>query len=154
VTAASQMIKRRIRITHIPSGTVLAEGPLGWGITPFEGNLYIREQHLRTNALRLNAIPGFCPYKFLYIWLDLCLPGHQTSRNLGWKYVVPNPLFPFIAFRTALPRAHPELRVEEFTTFGEGERPFPPRNVTRQCERRARNETDEPGPHLAAFCIP
>jgi hypothetical protein len=27
---------------------------------------------------------------------------------------VPNPLFPVIAFRTALPRVHPELRVEEF----------------------------------------
>ena len=25
-----------IRITHLPSGTRLAEGPLGWGITPFE----------------------------------------------------------------------------------------------------------------------
>jgi len=28
-------------------------------------------------------------------------------------YVLPNPLFPFIWFRTALPRTHPELRIEE-----------------------------------------
>ena len=31
---------------------------------------------------------------------------------LGWKYVVPNPLLPFIAFRVAVPGTHPELLVE------------------------------------------
>lgn len=36
------MAKKFIRITHRASGTKLAEGPVGWGITPFEGNLYIR----------------------------------------------------------------------------------------------------------------
>jgi hypothetical protein len=31
---------------------------------------------------------------------------------LGWRYVVPNPLLPFIAFRAAVPRAHPDLEIE------------------------------------------
>jgi hypothetical protein len=32
-----------IRLTHAPSGTILEEGPKGFGdITPFEGNFYIR----------------------------------------------------------------------------------------------------------------
>ena len=30
-----------VRIKHRESGTVLADGPLGWGITPFEGNAMI-----------------------------------------------------------------------------------------------------------------
>jgi len=29
--------------------------------------------------------------------------------NLGWKYWLPNPLLPFIWFRTAVPRNHDEL---------------------------------------------
>ena len=29
---------KQIRITHSPSGEVIAEGPLGWGIKSFEGN--------------------------------------------------------------------------------------------------------------------
>ena len=104
---------------------MLAEGPLGWGITSFEGNLYIRAR--RTDAIKLNLVPGFCPYKFLYVWMDLRLPGEAVSRNIGWKCVIPNPLFPFIAFRTALPRAHPELRVEEFSAVAE---PVPPGRST------------------------
>ena len=103
----------RIRIRHRASGTLLAEGPKGWGITPFEGNLYIGRKHLRTDAFRANYIPGLCIYKFLYVWLDLRLPGEAPLRNLGWMYWLPNPLFPFIAFRVAVPRSHPELLVEE-----------------------------------------
>jgi hypothetical protein len=63
---------RSVRITHRSSGEVIAEGPLGlWGITPFEGNLYIRRKYLRTSHLRPNWVPGLCIYKFLYVWLDL-----------------------------------------------------------------------------------
>ena len=102
-----------IRITHRPSGTVLAEGPLGWGITPFEGNLYIRRKHLRTGNLRPNFIPGFCFYKFLYVWLDLHVENDRRSRFLGWMYWLPNPLLPFIWFRVAVPRSHPEIEVRE-----------------------------------------
>ncbi len=103
----------RIRIRHRSSGTLLAEGPKGWGITPFEGNLYIGRKHLRTDAFRPNYIPGLCIYKFLYVWLDLRLPGEAPLRSVGWRYWLPNPLFPFIAFRVAVPRSHPELLIEE-----------------------------------------
>ncbi|MCH8029691.1 MAG: hypothetical protein IH874_07155 [Candidatus Dadabacteria bacterium] len=108
------MAKKFVRITHTPSGTKLAEGPLGWGITPFEGNFYIRRKHLLTDAFKPNYIPGFCPYKFFYVWMDLHLGDDTKVRSLGWLYWLPNPLLPFIAFRLGLPRHHPELEVEEF----------------------------------------
>ena len=108
------MSKKFVRITHAPSGTVLAEGPIGWGITPFERNLYIRRKYLLTDGFKLNFIPGFCPYKFLYVWLDLKLEDGVKVKNLGWKYWLPNPLFPFIWYRVGIPRSHPDLLVEEF----------------------------------------
>lgn len=50
-----------IRITHRSTGEVIAEGPLGFrGITPFEGNLYIRRKCLKTKYLRPNWVPGLC----------------------------------------------------------------------------------------------
>ena len=107
------MPHRSIRITHRESGTVIAEGPRGWGITPFEGNLYIGRRHLRTDRFRPNYIPGFCPYKFLYVWLDFVTPDGVRERNVGWMYWLPNPLLPFIWYRVALPRRHPGLLVEE-----------------------------------------
>ena len=108
------MAKKHIRITHQPSGTTLAEGPLGWGITPFEGNLYISRKYLLTDGFKPNFVPGLCSYKFLYVWLDLQLESGQKVKNLGWKYWLPNPLFPFIWYRVGLPRSHPELLLEEF----------------------------------------
>ncbi len=108
------MAKKHIRITHRPSRIVLAEGPVGWGITPFEGNYYIRRRHLRTDRLKPNYLPGLCPYKFLYVWLDLKLGDGLRSKNLGWLYWLPNPLLPFIWFRVALPGSHEELEVTEF----------------------------------------
>ena len=108
------MAKKHIRIIHKPSGLKLAEGPLGWGITPFEGNLYISRKYLLTDGLKVNFIPGLCSYKFLYVWLDLHLGSGQKVINIGWKYLLPNPLFPFIWYRVGLPRSHPELLLEEF----------------------------------------
>ncbi|MEE9166189.1 MAG: hypothetical protein V3U24_01795 [Candidatus Neomarinimicrobiota bacterium] len=105
---------RFIRITHIPSGTKLAEGPVGWGITPFEGNLYVRRKYLLTESFRPNFHLGFCPYKFLYVWLDLVLNDKTKIKDIGWFYWLPNPLFPFVAFRVGLPGNHPELQVEQF----------------------------------------
>jgi uncharacterized protein (DUF427 family) len=103
-----------IRLTHVPSGTLLAEGPKGFGgITPFEGNFYIRRKFLRTDALKINGIPGLCPYKFLYVWMDLKLEGRDPTKYLGWLYWLPNPLMPFIWWRVALPGNHPEVLVEE-----------------------------------------
>ncbi len=107
------MPKKHIRISHRTSGTTLAEGPVGWGITPFEGNYYISRKFLRTGDFKPNYIPGLCFYKFLYVGLNLRV-GDETFRNLGWKYWLPNPLFPFIWFRVAVPRHHPELLVEEY----------------------------------------
>lgn len=91
----------------------IAEGPLGWGITPFEGNLYISRKYLQTDGFKPNFIPGLCPYKFLYVWLDLELPDGEKVKNLGWMYWLPNPLFPFIWYRVGVPQDHPELLVEE-----------------------------------------
>ncbi len=113
------MGQKTVRITHQPSGVVIAEGPIGWGITPFEGNYYIRGKHLRTDRFHPNYIPGLCPYKFLYVWLDLHLPDGERSRSLGWLYWLPNPLFPFIWYRVedklteALVKAGVMVPVEE-----------------------------------------
>ena len=108
------MPKKFVRITHVPSGVTLAEGPIGWGITPFEGNFYIRRKYLLTDGFKPNSIPGFCSYKFLYIWMDLELDKKKVARSLGWLYWLPNPLFPFIWYRIGLPMSHPELHIEEF----------------------------------------
>src|SRR5258708_19487828 len=67
---------RSIRITHRSSGEVIAEGPLGfWGITPFEGNLYISRKCLKTGYLRPNWVPELSIYKFLYFSPNLRLPN-------------------------------------------------------------------------------
>ena len=105
--------RKIVRITHGPTGTPIAEGPIGWGITPWEGNFYIRRRYLKTGGFRPNFIPGICLYKFLYVWMDLRLVTGQKVRGLGWLYWIPNPLLPFIWFRVAVPRQHPELVVEE-----------------------------------------
>jgi uncharacterized protein (DUF427 family) len=101
-----------VRITYRPSNTVLAEGPLGWGITPFEGNFYVRRKYLKSGAFRVSFIPGLCVYKFLYIWLNLQLPSGDQERNIAWLYWFPNPLLPFIWYRVALPGNHPHLEVQ------------------------------------------
>jgi len=46
--------------------------------------------------------------------MDLHLGNNQRVHNLAWKYWLPNPLFPFIWFRVALPRTHPEIEIEEY----------------------------------------
>ena len=108
-----QKSKTRVRIRHAPSGILLADGVKGWDMMPFEGNLYIRKRCLKTEAFRLNFIPGICPYKGLYFWMDLRLSGQVTVHSIAWLYWLPNPLFPFIWFRVALPGQHPDLEIEE-----------------------------------------
>ncbi|MEM7157324.1 MAG: hypothetical protein AAF799_31045 [Myxococcota bacterium] len=113
------MAKRSIRIIHRPSGAVIAEGPRGWAITPFEGNYYVSRRCLRQGRFRASFIPGLCFYKFLYLWLHYEPPGatkQERSDMLGWIYVLPNPLFPFIAFRVAVPGQHPDIAIAEFET--------------------------------------
>jgi len=103
-----------VRITHKITKEVLAEGPIGLGVTPFEGNFYIQNRYLKTNGFKINYIPGLCIYKFLYVWMDYRYEGKRESPGLGWKYWLPNPLLPFIWFRVALPDGHPDLEVERF----------------------------------------
>lgn len=105
---------RLVRITHVPSGIVVAEGPLGWGITPFEGNYYIGRRYLKA-AFRPNFIPGFCFYKFFYTWMDLLVPGGRAPMA-GWLYWLPNPLLPFIWYRVGIAGADPAFAVERLTT--------------------------------------
>ncbi len=105
---------KNVRIRHRDTGLLLADGPLGWGITPFEGNFYIAKKYLKTDRFRANYVPGVCFYKFLYVWKDLHLDQGRRVRNLAWMYWLPNPLLPFIWFRTAVPRTHPEIEVEEY----------------------------------------
>ena len=57
-------------------------------------------------------IPGICPYKFLYMWLDLDLGDAGMEKMLGWIYWLPNPLLPFLMFRVALPGHHDTLNIE------------------------------------------
>lgn len=104
--------RRWVRISHKATGTALAEGPIGWSITPFEGNFYIRRKFLQTNGFKVNFIPALCSYKFFYVWMDLLLATGERIRNIGWLYWLPNPIFPFIWFRVALPQHHPELSIE------------------------------------------
>ena len=103
---------RTIRITHKPSNTLLAEGPLGWGITPFEGNYYVRRQYLKTDGFKINYLPGLCIYKFFYVWMNLVINGKTMEKNIAWLYWLPNPLLPFIWFRTAIPGGEASLDYE------------------------------------------
>ena len=84
---------------------------MGWGITPFEGNYYISRRYMKTAGFKVNFFPGICFYKFVYVWLNFTWPG-GISHNLGWLYWLPNPLLPFIWFRVAVPKNHPELSIE------------------------------------------
>jgi hypothetical protein len=103
-----------IQIRDRTTGILLAEGRKGWDITPFEGNYYIRTRCIRGAFFKCNYIPGICPYKGLYVSLDLQLPDKVGGKSLAWLYWLPNPLLPFIWFRVALPGSHPELLIEEF----------------------------------------
>lgn len=100
-----------ITIIHKPSGEVIARGNKGWGIFPFEGNYYISEKNLETNGFKMSWIPGICPYKFIYFWYHFRSENGDVFPMLGWKYWLPNPIFPFIAFRIAIPARHPDIEV-------------------------------------------
>ena len=107
-------MSRSVRIIHRRSGSLLAEGPLGWGITSFEGNYYVSRRYLRSGRFQPNFLPGVCFYKFLYVWMDLLLEDGSREKDLAWMYWLPNPVLPFIWFRVALPGSHPALVVERW----------------------------------------
>lgn len=106
------MDTRCIQIRHQPTGAIIASGPLGWGITHFEGNYYIRRRYLREGRFRADRIPGLCVYKGLYIGLDYIAPDQTVSKHLGWLYWLPNPLLPFVMFRVAVPGNDPLFAIE------------------------------------------
>lgn len=104
--------KKHITIRHKATGTVLAQGPRGWGIAPFEGNYYVQGKYLAREHFQHSAFPGICPYKGIYHWVNVTLPDGQTEGLIAWRYVVPNPLLPFIAFRVGIQGGHPALSYE------------------------------------------
>ncbi len=88
-----------VRIQPKSAGMLLAEGPTGWGVTPFEGKFYIARKYLKTDRFRTNYVPGVCIYKFLYAWMNIQLNDGKRVHNLGWLYWLSNPLLPFIWYR-------------------------------------------------------
>lgn len=105
--------KSIIRIIHQPSNELLAEGQEGWGMFAFEGNYYIARKNLKSEGFKFSGIPGLCPYKFIYFWYHFVSENGVKSPMLGWKYWLPNPLFPFIAFRIAVSARHPDIVIEK-----------------------------------------
>lgn len=106
-------MSKKIRIRLKETGELIAEGEKGWNIFPFEGNYYISKKALVSEGFKMSWIPGICPYKFLYFWYHFVSSEGKKHPMLAWKYWLPNPIFPFIAFRIAVPASHPELIVEE-----------------------------------------
>jgi len=119
------MTHKRLRITYLPTGTVLADGPRGvWNIFEFDAGYYIPWRYVRAkDAFRVNFLPGLCPYKGLYVGLNLNLPEGRGEWNLGWLYWLPNPLLPFIWYRLVLPVGHPALLIEEWEVTPAGQTP-------------------------------
>jgi len=102
-----------MKIIHRETDELIGEGARGWAITPFEWNLYIFGKALRTDGFKANYAPGLCYYKFLYVWLNFHRSDGRVDKFLGWRYWLPNPLFPFIWFRVAVSQNHPDLLVIE-----------------------------------------
>jgi hypothetical protein len=92
-----QRPQRRRRFESHTAGPVTSsrKGPVGWGITPFAGNWYISSKRLRTDGFLTTAILGLCPYKFVNLRRHFRVTNGDVTKNLGWRYVLPNPLFPF-----------------------------------------------------------
>lgn len=67
---SSMSTRRTVQIRDRRTGNVLAEGQRGWDITPLQGNLYLRSSCVRKELFRPNYVPGLCPYKGLYVWMD------------------------------------------------------------------------------------
>jgi len=107
-------VAKHIQILHRPSQTLLAQGQQGWDITPFEGNYYVRKKCLNGARFKLTAIPGLCPYKFIYLWMDIEIENHPDARFMAWKYVIPNPLLPFIWYRAGIYGNHPDIEIKAF----------------------------------------
>ncbi len=95
-----------VRIQHKGTGMLLEEGPLGWGITMFEGKFYIAKKYLKTDRFRTNYLPGLCIYKFLCAWMNLQINDGRRVQTLTWMYWLQNSLLPFIWFRNSRSYQH------------------------------------------------
>ena len=102
------------KIIHSPTGIIIAEGTTKDGLKSFEGNYYVKTKYFKPAIIKTNYVPGLCFYKFIYIWMDLILPDGGKVRNIGWKYIIPNPIFYIVIGRVGLPKNHPELSIEEY----------------------------------------
>jgi len=102
----------RFEIIHNGSGLILAEGAIS-ELKTLEGNFYIKSSLFKEGVMRINYLPGLCIYKFIYLWVDLVLPNEKRVRNIGWKYILPNPLFFTIIGRIGIPMNHPELLIKK-----------------------------------------
>jgi len=92
------MSHKTITITHRPTGVVLAQGPLGWGVTQFEGNYYVSRRHLKDGIFKPNFIPGLCPYKSsMYGWIS-CFPMEAQKRVWAGCTGCPIPFSPSFGF--------------------------------------------------------
>jgi hypothetical protein len=85
----------------------------GWTTATEAGVWYIHRRCLRTTGFQHSVVPGLCVYKVVYLWMHHRSADGAISKALGWRYVLPNPLLPFIAFRVALPGQHPDLQILE-----------------------------------------
>ena len=98
-----------ITIIHRESGAVLTQEPRGWSITPSEGNYYVKEKYLARQYFSNSAIPGLCIHKGIYHRVTLNPPNIKPEGLATWRYVMPNPLFPFIAFSMGISGHPPAL---------------------------------------------
>ncbi|MCA9798261.1 MAG: hypothetical protein KC474_01825 [Cyanobacteria bacterium HKST-UBA04] len=106
----------QLQIIHVPSGTVLAEGPQGWGgIFSCEGNLYVPRQMMCGHYCRHNFILGFGWIRGLYVWMNLVLDGQHETSFMAWQPLLPNPMFWFLMFKIGFDPRHPELQVRQVT---------------------------------------
>ena len=103
------------QLIHNSSGTVIAEGSFKDGVKTFEGNYYIKKKYFIDGMMKTNYVPGICFYKFIYVWMDLILPGGKKIKNAGWMYIVPNPIFYFIIGRIGIPQSNAELSLKKYS---------------------------------------
>ncbi|MEO7065445.1 MAG: hypothetical protein ABI114_00920 [Rhodanobacter sp.] len=110
-----------LRVTHRPSGSLLAEGPSGRGIALFEGNYYVRRKYLCITRRKEGSPPRPCVYSFLYAGLDLWLAGRAQTESTGKSRWLTHRLVPILAFRLAFPGDDPSIRFERLTLPDRGQ---------------------------------
>lgn len=109
-----------LRVTHAPSGTLLAEGPSGRGIALFEG-YYVHRKYLCIARWKKGSPPGPCVYSFLYAGLDLWLAGRAQRKSTDEKRWLAHLFVPLLVFRMALRGDDPSIRFERLSPPDRGQ---------------------------------